>query len=113
MGSQKFDNPLPRWWVYLFYATIVFSILYWFNLGVGIGPGRIAQYEAEVAAAAEVAEQIVTGSLARIYLGHLSRDCNRPELARTAVGGRLQQIGATHVAIESTSQDAPSPTVIL
>lgn len=65
------------------------------------------------AAAAEVAEQIVTGSLARIYLGHLSRDCNRPELAQAAVGGRLQQIGARHVAVESTSQDAPSPTLSL
>jgi cytochrome c oxidase cbb3-type subunit 3 len=50
-GIREFDNPLPRWWVYLFYATIVFSVLYWFNLGVGIGPGRLAQYEADVAAA--------------------------------------------------------------
>ncbi len=50
-GIQEYDNPLPRWWVILFWATIVFSVLYWFNLGMGIGPGRIAQYEAEVAAA--------------------------------------------------------------
>lgn len=50
-GIQEYDNPLPRWWVYLFYATIVFSVLYWFNLGVGVGKGRIADYDAEVAAA--------------------------------------------------------------
>ena len=25
---QEFDNPLPRWWMILFYITIVFSILY-------------------------------------------------------------------------------------
>lgn len=50
-GIQEYDNPLPRWWVYLFYATIVFSILYALNVpGIGIGKGRIADYEADVAA---------------------------------------------------------------
>ena len=50
-GIQEYDNPLPRWWVLLFYATIVFSGLYLLNVpGVGIGKGRIAAYEADVAA---------------------------------------------------------------
>jgi cytochrome c oxidase cbb3-type subunit 3 len=50
-GIQEYDNPLPRWWVYLFYATIVFSILYVLNVpGIGAGTGRMAQYEADVAA---------------------------------------------------------------
>jgi hypothetical protein len=50
-GIQEYDNPLPRWWVYLFDATIVFSILYALNVpGIGIGKGRIADYEADVAA---------------------------------------------------------------
>ncbi|KAF0181717.1 MAG: Beta-lactamase domain protein [Limisphaerales bacterium] len=64
-------------------------------------------------AAASVAEQVASATLARIYLGHLSRDCNRPELAMAAVAGRLHGAGATHIRIESTSQDAPSPTVTL
>ncbi len=64
-------------------------------------------------AAASVAEQVASATLARIYLGHLSRDCNRPELAMAAVAGRLHGTGATHIRIESTSQDAPSPTVTL
>jgi phosphoribosyl 1,2-cyclic phosphodiesterase len=64
-------------------------------------------------AAAEVAEQIVTAGLQRLYLGHLSRDCNRPELALNAVNRRLHQLGATHVSVETASQDAPAPTVPL
>jgi cytochrome c oxidase cbb3-type subunit III len=52
-GIQEFDNPMPRWWVYIFWATIVFSILYWFNVpGIGIGKGRIANYNQQMAAAA-------------------------------------------------------------
>jgi len=27
-GIQEFDNPMPRWWVWLFYATIVYSLGY-------------------------------------------------------------------------------------
>jgi phosphoribosyl 1,2-cyclic phosphodiesterase len=64
-------------------------------------------------AAAEVAAEIVTADLRHLYLGHLSRDCNRPELAHRTVSARLAQIGATHVRVESTSQDAVSPTLSL
>ena len=52
-GIQEYDNPLPRWWVGLFWATIVFSVVYYVNVvpGIGTGKGRIANYEKEVAAA--------------------------------------------------------------
>lgn len=64
-------------------------------------------------AAAEVATQIASAELTRIYLGHLSRDCNRPELAHRAVSERLKVLGATHIQLENTSQDAPCATVVL
>ncbi len=28
-GIEEFNNPLPRWWVWVFYATIVWSFGYW------------------------------------------------------------------------------------
>lgn len=27
-GIREYNNPLPRWWLYMFYITIVFSIVY-------------------------------------------------------------------------------------
>jgi phosphoribosyl 1,2-cyclic phosphodiesterase len=64
-------------------------------------------------AAADATEQIMNGELHHLYLGHLSRQCNRPELAMATVQQRLQQIGATHVTLEVTSQQTPSPTLTL
>jgi phosphoribosyl 1,2-cyclic phosphodiesterase len=60
--------------------------------------------------AADLAEQVVSAGLARLYLGHLSRDCNRPEIAHRVVSERLNQMGATHVQIEATSQNTPCAT---
>jgi phosphoribosyl 1,2-cyclic phosphodiesterase len=64
-------------------------------------------------AAAEVAAQIVTAGLQRLFLGHLSRDCNRPELAFNTMSNRLRQLGANHVAVETLAQDTPAATVAL
>lgn len=50
-GIQEYDNPLPRWWVIIFWATILFSVLYVVNVPIfGRGRGRIADYEADMAA---------------------------------------------------------------
>lgn len=58
-GIQEFDNPMPRWWLWIFYATIVYSVLYWFNVpGIGIGQGRLADYEATMAAAGARSEAL-------------------------------------------------------
>ena len=46
-------------------------------------------------------------------LGHLSRDCNRPELARQTVVTKLTELGATHIEVNNTSQDTPCATVDL
>ena len=64
-------------------------------------------------AAAEVAAEVAGAELQHIYLGHLSGDCNRPELACGTVGGRLRQIGASHIRLEAASQNAPCATLTL
>lgn len=28
-GIRELDNPLPRWWLWVFWATVAFSIVYW------------------------------------------------------------------------------------
>lgn len=50
-GIKEYDNPMPRWWLWIFYATIIFVPVYYFAPGsIGARPGIVAEYEAEVAA---------------------------------------------------------------
>jgi cytochrome c oxidase cbb3-type subunit III len=52
-GIEEYDNPLPSWWVWIFWATIVFSIGYYAYYQLGPGPSVVAEYEAESKASAE------------------------------------------------------------
>jgi cytochrome c oxidase cbb3-type subunit 3 len=51
---KEWNNPLPKWWVWLFYITVVFGLLYlvlYPGLGVYAGVYKwtsVGQYEAEV-----------------------------------------------------------------
>lgn len=55
---QEYNNPLPRWWLWLFILTIIFSAAYLYyypGLGTYEGSGgwsQQAQYEGEMSAAA-------------------------------------------------------------
>lgn len=62
-------------------------------------------------AAGEAVAQIAHDGLRHVFLGHLSRDCNRPELAHRAVTAALHKVGVRHVCVHTTSQHAPNPTL--
>jgi cytochrome c oxidase cbb3-type subunit III len=50
-GIQEYDNPMPRWWVYIFWATIIYSVIYLVLPGdMGAGAKKDAMYEKEMAA---------------------------------------------------------------
>ena len=56
------------------------------------------------AAAATVIEQLLPGKIERVVLGHLSRDCNTPELAQEAVSALLTRLGRTEVEVFCAEQ---------
>ncbi len=64
-------------------------------------------------AAADAAEEIMSADLRHLYLGHLSRECNRPELAYGVMQQRLEKIGARHVCLETAHQNRPCRTLAL
>lgn len=48
-GIQELDNPLPRWWLYLFYVTIVFAFGYYGYYELMGGPSSQETLEKELA----------------------------------------------------------------
>lgn len=60
-GIKELDNNLPPWWVYLFYACIVFSVVYLVHYEIMGAPDQEAELKSEMAQAkVEVAEYMKT-----------------------------------------------------
>jgi cytochrome c oxidase cbb3-type subunit III len=59
-GIQELDHPLPSWWLWIFYVTIIFSVFYVGYYMTGIGPTLkeeldVAMAEIEAKRASKVA----------------------------------------------------------
>ena len=53
-GIRELDNNLPTWWLYMFYATIVFAVVYFFYYQTsGYGDTQIQEYEKSIIVANE------------------------------------------------------------
>jgi cytochrome c oxidase cbb3-type subunit 3 len=92
-GIHELNKPLPKWWLYVFYATVVWAIGYWLLMpawplvaGYTKGflgysqRGKVAeQLEMAKAAKAEYREKIAASSLAAVN--------EDPELLRFALAG--------------------------
>jgi cytochrome c oxidase cbb3-type subunit 3 len=61
-GIQELDNNLPRWWVWLFYLTILFAPAYLLYFHVlHVGALQAAEYEAE----SKLGETVKSAALAK------------------------------------------------
>ena len=50
-GIKELDNVLPPWWVYLFYCTIIFAVVYLVRFEIMGGNTQAQEFDKEVAAA--------------------------------------------------------------
>jgi cytochrome c oxidase cbb3-type subunit III len=82
-GIQEYDNPMPRWWLLTFAGTVIFSVIYMFNIGpVGNGKGRVADYEADMKAFA-AAHPAPSGDLSPEQLNAILADRSLVEQGKT------------------------------
>jgi cytochrome c oxidase cbb3-type subunit 3 len=90
---QEYNNPLPTWWLYTFYATIVWAVVYWFFFptwptGNGYTKGLLGwstvQELEESVKAAEKQRAVYDVKLASVSAEDISKD---PQLRAFALSG--------------------------
>ena len=47
-GIRELDNPLPPWWIYLFYGTLIFGVYYMIQYHIFDGQDQYQEYTQEV-----------------------------------------------------------------
>jgi phosphoribosyl 1,2-cyclic phosphodiesterase len=57
---------------------------------------------------AELIREIAHPELGRVVLGHLSSDCNKPDLVLARLRACLAEIGHHHVGLHCACQDEPT-----
>lgn len=89
-GIEEWNNPLPRWWLWTFYATILFSIGYciaypaWPMLTRATAGMLGASTRADVAAEIKAADDANAGIRAKLVADDLAKVAENPELKQFA-----------------------------
>lgn len=74
-GIQEYDNPMPGWWVWTFWATFAFSLGYLFHYWAGNGTGDRQGYEQEmVVVRQETARQALAQTVSEESLAKIAAD---------------------------------------
>jgi cytochrome c oxidase cbb3-type subunit III len=93
---QEYNNPLPRWWLWLFYLTVVFSVIYLVLYpGLGnfkgvLGWSQTGQYEEEVARVDE-RQQEFFARFDNLEIAELARNSDAMAAAGNIFGNRCAQ----------------------
>lgn len=77
-GIQEYDNDLPRWWIYLFYITIAFALIYPFLYDFGPWQFASENIDKEVSAlkAQKEKEETVASEVTEEQLLTLAKDAS-------------------------------------
>lgn len=88
-GIKEYDNPLPMWWLWTFYGTIIFAFIYWIHYT--FGGGLTLTQELEVAMKDIKAHQVASVPAAtesEADLAAIGKDAQMLEIGKQAYVGK-------------------------
>ncbi len=91
-GIQELDNDLPPWWLYLFYVSIIFSVIYMVHYHVtGTGDLMVEEYRKELNPAATSTFDI------SYHSPYYKRSAAAPAAIRPETGSMEEEVAETPV----------------
>lgn len=75
-GIREYDNPMPRWWIWIFWGTFYFSLVYYVHYQLtGNGTTLAQAYETDIAEAREKeASRALGGGVSESALAQLAQN---------------------------------------
>ena len=117
-GIKELNNPLPRWWLWTFYVSIAWALVYfvlypaWPTLS-GYTKGTLGYSQrATVAAEVEVAKAAQAGNRELIAKTALADIAKNPELLRFSLGAARIRATTGASAAGRCSARASDPAVV-
>lgn len=86
-GIQEFDNPLPMWWLWTFFGTIIFSFIYYIHYEFNVGPSSDQELAQEMAAI-EKMQTVATESAPAVDLTAVMKDPKMAEAGAAIFAGK-------------------------
>lgn len=107
-GLKELNNPMPRWWLTVWYVTIAWSVVYWILLPAWplatdytkglLGYSERGQVSKELADKA----RIQSGAIGRMSQASLTEIAADPELRQVALAGGRSAFGNNCIACHGT-----------
>ncbi len=84
-GIRELDNNLPPWWKYMFYATIIFAVIYLIRFHItGDGPSSHEEYMAQVEEAIALKAELMADATENITEENVLYVVDAPSLEKGA-----------------------------
>lgn len=107
-GIQELNNPMPRWWLTVWYVTIAWSVVYWILLPawplVTTYTRGLLNYSERAQVAKELTDKAraQAGVMDRIKASSLQEIASNPELRQVALAGGRSAFGNNCIACHGT-----------
>lgn len=82
-GIKELNNPLPRWWLFVFWGTVVFAIVYWILMPAWPAAPGFQGY--------------TRGALGQSDRIAVAKDVDAHKAERAALGAKLMSVSASDV----------------